>query len=112
MMRIGRGGWVALAATAIAACTPARPCDPGQRYDHGLCYAPDAPPAPAPFGAACGVDADCPAPTDFCAPALAGAAHYCTRAGCLADPSSCPAGWACFDFSVILPGYPSLCAQP
>ena len=37
-----------LLALALTACDDDMPCDPGQTYAHGVCYAPvDAPPPPA-----------------------------------------------------------------
>lgn len=90
------------------------PCDRDQRYSHGLCYdlpvdaAIDADPH---FGAPCTDSTSCAAPTDFCLPPPGGIA-YCTRSGCLADPTMCPTGWTCVDLSVYQAGLPAVCIQP
>ena len=110
-----------IALLLVAACEPeSERCDPDQRYSYGLCYAIDAPPLPvdaAPgsylhFGDVCTGDPDCAAPTDFCAKYPSDPTGYCTRTGCLADPNRCPAGWSCYDLSVILAGLPAICVKP
>jgi hypothetical protein len=115
-----------LIAAALAACFPeSNRCDPDQRYSYGLCYAIDAPPAPrtdsgsgsggdpyAHFGDVCGGDGDCVAPTDFCAKYPSDPTGICTRTGCLADMTLCPAGWGCLDLAIYLPGLPAICTPP
>jgi hypothetical protein len=105
------------AALALVACDPGTgPCDGDQRYLDGLCYdVDDAGPgdAGAPhFGDPCGVSVDCLAPTNFCVPPSATVPAYCTRTGCLTDPTACPAGWPCVDLGVFQPQLPSICARP
>ncbi len=103
----------------LAGCGVGRLCDPDQTHVNGVCYAPDAPPATADadetyahFGDVCVVDTDCPVPTSFCAKLPADPTGYCTAVGCLTDPAVCPAGWGCFDLSVLQAGLPSICTKP
>jgi hypothetical protein len=122
----------ALLALCAWACQPDQPCDPDQVHVGSLCYAVPAPvdagdsgPADAGsdagpdggglcsapdggFGAACTDVAQCPCGLDFCV-AFSGF-DYCTRKGCLADPSICPAGWVCTDLSAY--GQPAVCFKP
>jgi hypothetical protein len=112
-----------LASIAFAACFPeADRCDPDQRYSYGLCYTIDAAASTvdgndagasfAHFGDVCAGDGDCAAPTDYCAKYPSDPTGYCTRTGCLTDPSLCPNGWSCVDLSVYLAGLPAICLAP
>jgi len=130
---------VLLTCAAAAGCDLDDPCDKGQRYAGGLCYVvgadaapvPDAEPRPdtdpgteagdaggedaqpfAHYGDLCTADADCTPPTDICAILPGEAEGYCTRTGCVEEPSICPEGWSCLDLSQIDPTYPSVCILP
>jgi hypothetical protein len=70
-------------------------CDPDQRYNHGLCYDFDAPPAIAPFGQGCLRDGECTAPATHCHIDLATGAGICTIDGCDATAAICPPTWRC-----------------
>jgi hypothetical protein len=114
-----------------------QPCDPGQVIQDRLCVAgpkpeagpPDVetadgeaidgeiedivnevPPPPGMFGKVCmiaGESAECAAPAPYCAIAPSATVGYCTAINCKADPTICPAGWTCFDVSVI-----NFCLKP
>jgi hypothetical protein len=112
-----------LLAFTLAACMPeSQRCDPDQRYSYGLCYSTDAgarvdtgptvDASYAHFADVCTGDPDCAAPTDDCAKYPSDPNGYCTRTGCLTDPTLCPSGWGCLDLSVYLPGLPALCTTP
>lgn len=68
--------------------------------------------APAGFGATCTEDANCVAPTTYCAKMPGSPSGYCTRTGCVETPSVCPSGWGCFDLSKFQAGSPSFCSKP
>lgn len=109
-----------LALLALGACDVGDRCDPDQTLRSGVCFGPDAAPpaddaAPStesPFGAVCVEHTDCVAPTSFCARQPADPTGYCTAVGCLDDATVCPAGWTCFDLSVIQAGLPAICTKP
>lgn len=64
------------------------------------------------FGASCDVDADCVAPTDFCA-APPMQTKFCTKTltSCDEAPATCPEGWSCLDLNAF--GIPTiLCERP
>ena len=110
---------VLFATFVLAACEPeSERCDPDQRYSYGLCYTIDAAPSDGTamtfphFGDVCTGDPDCIAPTDYCAKYPSDPTGYCTRTGCLTDPTICPGGWSCLDLSVYLPGLPAICLKP
>ncbi len=109
-------------------------CDPGYTLENYLCVAipddtasggaagsddagggePGTGPAscePSTFGADCTSSADCTCDSSFCA-AYPGDVGFCTRTGCLEDPSVCPTGYGCFDISALQPGQPSICTPP
>ncbi|MDQ3368558.1 MAG: hypothetical protein M3680_24280 [Myxococcota bacterium] len=115
---LGTGAVVALM-LLLAGCGVGQLCDPGQTHSNGVCYAPDGPPAVVDahrsyehFGDVCVVNADCAAPTSFCARLPADPTGYCTDVGCLTEPAVCPASWGCFDLSVLQAGLPSICTKP
>ena len=62
------------------------------------------------FGDTCTADAQCRCGKDLCAIVPGQTSGFCTRSGCLADPSICPMGWSCYDASAFQPGY-SLCVH-
>jgi hypothetical protein len=66
--------------------------------------------AAAGFGDACSVTSQCHCSTDLCAVIPGQSCGFCTRSGCKADPSICPAGWTCYDASAYQAGY-SLCVK-
>jgi hypothetical protein len=114
-----RWGTLVAALVALAGCGTSSLCDPDQRYENGVCYAPDAPPPTADanprfahFGDVCTTEVDCGAPTAFCTKQPGASSGYCTGTGCLADPTVCPAGWGCVDLSVFQAGLPAICTQP
>jgi hypothetical protein len=82
------------------------PCDPDQRYSHGLCYEVDASdPAYAHFGDVCVGTAGCASSTNLCLISAGASAGYCTLSGCVAESTSCPLGWTCNATAVcIAPG--------
>ena len=49
------------------------------------------------FGTVCSSSSDCGGPTDFCATAKAGTSGLCTKIGCNAMPTACPAAAPCTD---------------
>ena len=122
---------------AAAACQDpgSQLCDPGQILDpvSGYCIAGpvdagragdaasrDAGTAPdaacsagsSSFGDTCSGDADCHCPTDYCAILPGSTSGTCTRTGCDANPSICPASWTCLDLSQFQAGLPHICYQP
>jgi hypothetical protein len=122
---------LASVALAAGACDPTDPCDPGQAFSNGVCVslidaappAPDAAPAsddasPAAdactddLGSTCTSDDDCGCVSRYCAIQPGDPDGYCTRTGCLDDPSVCPEGWGCLDLSMFFPGLPSICTMP
>jgi len=71
------------------------PCDPDQRFSHGLCYELDASdPTYAHFGDVCTETSACAATTNFCLIATGATSGYCTLANCDGE-ASCPLGWTC-----------------
>jgi hypothetical protein len=62
------------------------------------------------FGEPCSADSQCRCGKDLCAIIPGETCGFCTRSGCLADPSICPGGWMCYDASAFQPGY-SLCVK-
>jgi hypothetical protein len=80
----------------LAACQSIdHPCDPDQRYSHGLCYELDAAdPSYAHFGDACTETSACASTTNYCLIANGAASGYCTLDGCNGE-ASCPVGWTC-----------------
>lgn len=66
--------------------------------------------APKPFGDVCADNAGCAAPAALCAIQPGMTEGYCTAEGCVADPSVCPSGWACFDLTQF--GGPNFCSKP
>jgi hypothetical protein len=62
------------------------------------------------FGKTCTSAADCGCDTGYCA-GYPGQAGICSHTGCLQDPTVCPAGWPCQDFSAYQAGL-SLCTPP
>lgn len=65
----------------------------------------------APFGAPCADHAECTGETDYCSEPP-GEPRFCTRSGCVDDPSLCPDDWTCMDLSIFAPGLPSICEPP
>ncbi|HTV24503.1 MAG TPA: hypothetical protein VMG12_37690 [Polyangiaceae bacterium] len=64
------------------------------------------------FGSACDVDADCEAPTDYCA-APPMATKFCTASltSCDEAAATCPEGWSCLDLNAF--GIPKIiCERP
>ena len=118
----------------LPAASPAPPLQPGKTYhltalrDVGVSIAnclfvfgepiseptPPVPPPPTTgaFDAPCTYDAGCSTPTDYCLVMPGQTTGYCTRKGCIDDPSVCPAGWSCFDLSRFQPGAPAVCVRP
>lgn len=112
---------MALAAATIG-CELDDPCDPGQQSWRGVCIAIVDAEVPAPdggtagdggaaacapdFDTSCATGEDCGCDSDFCAIIPGDPEGYCTRTGCLGDPSVCPEGWGCVDLSQYVPGYP------
>jgi hypothetical protein len=122
------------------ACGKYESCDPGQVLQYNICLPavadaghpdtgaatdaaascrppnfPDAGPSTctgpaAGFGDPCTADDQCRCGKDLCAVIPGETCGFCTRSGCMADPSICPAGWKCFDASAFQPGY-SLCVN-
>lgn len=124
-------GLLLAVALVLGACDGGEKCDPGQRYDHGLCYvaSPDGTAASTDaasgeggpdggtagqtaFGATCGDSSECAAPTDWCAMQPGQTEGYCTETGCLDQPDECPDGWACTDLSIYQEGLPAICTRP
>ena len=123
---------------AAAACQDpgSQLCDPGQILDpvSGYCIAgpvdagragdaaardagdrsamPRATRAAPSSGTRAAADADCHCPTDYCAILPGSTSGTCTRTGCDADPSICPASWTCLDLSQFQAGLPHICYQP
>jgi hypothetical protein len=96
-------------------------CDPGQRYDLGVCR-PDPPDggagsdvsadaASGAFGSVCASTQECTGQTDLCAIQPGAAAGFCTHDGCKERPEVCPSSWRCMDLSSFQPGL-SLCVEP
>lgn len=126
---------------AAFGCAMDAGCDPDQVYRNGMCLAKGSGKAPATsttaaadagppgeggavdltcgpgsaatgtFGADCKVDADCGCPAPVCAIQSTDTLGFCTQIGCVDNPSACPAGWHCFDASVLNPDYPQLCVK-
>jgi hypothetical protein len=100
--RVGRT-LVVLGATMLAflaaGCKEDTPCDEGQTLINNYCQ--DTPPPTvigdewAAFEHSCQTDADCVAPTNYCALAV----NKCTATGCETNPAVCPPSWSCFDLS-------------
>jgi hypothetical protein len=66
--------------------------------------------APGNWGAACtqsGVSAECQVPSDYCAIQPGTTAGYCTAINCTTNATLCPAGWTCFDVTVM-----NFCMKP
>lgn len=112
---------LALLAVGLAGCEFDQPCDKGQEYRAYVCYdvVPDAGPqadadpgVQSQLGATCAVPADCTNDTDYCAISPGDPTGYCTRTGCLADPTRCPDGWSCLDLAQFSPGLPAICTAP
>lgn len=129
MKLIGYCLWLWAAATCVGCDDVA--CDPDQintgefcvaaPADHGMpdggatgaAGAPDSAGAGAnAFGASCSDASECPAPTDWCAVQPPDTTGFCTRQGCLDDPSICPDEWSCMDLSVFSPTLPAICTPP
>lgn len=116
--------WMLLlsAVVALAACDDHEACDPGQQYRAGICYqdmdaAPEAAAdaggeAAAEFGDPCVETSECGGPTDYCAIRPGEPVGYCTRVGCIEEPSICPQDWDCLDLSVFSPELPAICSAP
>jgi len=109
-----------------AACADTATCDEDERFSNGMCLpagsggepAPDdSPDAAAPndaarvgeFGAECTVNSDCGDPAPVCAIQETDAVGFCSQVDCVDAPDVCPAGWQCFDPSVINPDWPTVC---
>ena len=133
--------WFVALAIAIGGCADGAECDPGQVLARAVCI-PDPAGASGAAGAdgggtagedggtdsegsaaECSVDfgtpcsdavnhSDCGCPADFCGVAPGATTGYCTTTGCKEDPSLCPGGWTCVDFSVYDPTLPSVCVAP
>jgi hypothetical protein len=62
------------------------------------------------FGDLCAANEQCQCGLDLCAIIPGQTCGFCTRSGCLQNPSICPPGWTCYDASAYQPGY-SLCVN-
>lgn len=81
----------------------------GDAGDAGACN------ADVELGATCSdaiTHSECGCDADYCAIVPGDEQGYCTRTGCLDDPSVCPEGWSCFDVSVFEEGAPAVCLKP
>lgn len=109
--------------TAAFGCGSYEACDPDQKLQSNVCFvsAPlDASPvdvAPGScdgglgtFGEICSSDQGCGCGTDVCAKQPADRTGFCSKRNCLKDPSVCPPGWSCTDFSAYQPGF-SMCLK-
>jgi hypothetical protein len=124
-----------LGATALgcllAGCTENDPCDDNEILVDGWCN-----PAPADaaadaaavnpggsdagesegggaataFGQTCMKDAECPAPTNYCAVVPGTPTGNCTASGCNLDASICPSGWTCTDLTAFIGQH--ICVPP
>jgi len=129
MMQIVRIGLVLLCTALLeGGCADTATCDPGQKLKSGMCFdvgtssssgeeadgggIPECGPDAAPdgeFGRTCTADSECGCPAPVCAIQPGDAEGFCTQIGCDKDPTLCPAGFTCFDLSVIDPSYPVAC---
>jgi hypothetical protein len=128
---------VGAAAGFALSCGHYESCDPGQVMQFNICLPglvdggfPDlapgdtcAPPVKpdggesemcmdkkAGFGEPCTANEQCRCGKDLCAIIPGQTCGFCTRSGCLQDPSICPQGWTCYDASAYQAGY-SLCVN-
>jgi hypothetical protein len=120
----------AVAGAAAGACGEYESCDQGQFLANYVCVPkPDAGPmaaddaggtgcnakmtahAAASYGTTCTTADDCGCEANFCAAQPGSPTGFCTRTGCLKDPTVvCPEGWKCTDLSMYLPGL-SMCLK-
>jgi hypothetical protein len=104
-------------------CGKYESCDPDQDLRRNVCFTReplDAAPvdvgpgscdgglATSTFGEACASDMGCGCGTDVCAKPPGQPTGFCSKRDCLKDPSVCPKGWTCRDFSSFEPGF-SMC---
>jgi len=125
------------AGCVTSGCATSASCSPGERFSQGMCLPagsgsrPSSPTAEtdagalgdgcdavAPksgktgtFGATCKTDDDCGNPAPICAIQPTDATGFCSQINCSTNPSVCPAGWSCFDPSVINPDWPTVCVK-
>ncbi|HVU02038.1 MAG TPA: hypothetical protein VHE30_09810 [Polyangiaceae bacterium] len=120
------------ASVLFTGCANDATCFPGERFKSGLCLPSGsgskggthadagsttgdagadgaASGRTATFGADCLTNADCGNPAPVCAIQPTDPKGFCTQVDCVNAPAVCPAGWQCFDPSVINPDYPTLC---
>jgi hypothetical protein len=120
------------AALLLVGCAKDSSCGPGERFKSGMCLpagsgqkattpepeadaggdgAPVSSGKTAAFGDVCKTNDDCGDPAPVCAIQPTDATGFCSQVDCGADPSVCPAGWSCFDPSVINPDWPTVCVK-
>jgi hypothetical protein len=106
---------------ALVGCEEDDPCGPDLEFERGYCrpLRPDAgggPPATADagpgFGTPCAEDQQCGGMAPRCFRRPEEAMGFCSATDCDKMPAICPAGWLCFDLSIIVPGSPHGCVKP
>ena len=99
----------AVAMFTAAGCDVDSPCDSTTTYVNGSCK-PIPKAAPGSFGAVCGSNADCVAPSDTCFQ-QGTAVGFCSAVACNVNSAVCPAGWSCWDLSKFQAGAPWGCMK-
>jgi hypothetical protein len=129
--------FAAAAAAGASSCGQYESCDPGQTLVSNVCFSSSdgggTPPTgdaagscvlreipdggdpmctdkASGFGDNCTLDSHCRCATELCGIQAGQACGFCTRRGCLQDPSICPPGWSCFDATAFQAGF-SLCVK-
>jgi len=114
--------WALLLSVCLALGCTSSHCDPDQlladdlcldisSVDGGSCQPADD--AGDGFGISCVTTSDCPCGFDYCLDVDNGGSGggYCTKSGCGANASLCPATWSCIDYAEFISGLPSVCTR-